>query len=683
MSEGPSLSRSLSKSKDFLKQVVGGSSLLARFGLVALVAVTLIGLVVGQMLQTSVERQILAGSIGEAEVVARLGLQSEIGPSEMRDGLTPQRVRALELAMRSNFARMDVVEVTLWDLNESVVFASDTRLIGPSNNVPAEVGQATVDKSLAVVADVTGDPDSLISRHETLIQVYQPIRFGSLGSSKPVGVLRTSVPYGPVAEVISAETRRLYVVLAGALLLLYTVLFRLVANASSELRRQVDENEHQAHHDALTGLPNRTLFTEEVNQRLRRRGDKPLAVIVMDLDRFKEINDTLGHYHGDLLLMEVGRRLKSNMRATDTVARLGGDEFAILLSSVDTSAALHLADKIAEIVETPVEIEGLRLDVGASLGVAMAPDHGDDIAMLLQRADIAMYEAKRTGSRSVLYDPKADHTSLQQLALAGQLRRAMNEELVVYYQPKIDLATNTVCGFEALVRWLHPEHGLIPPDEFIPLAERSGLMKELTEVVLEQSLAQLHRWLTDGHHLHMAVNVSARGLHHTGLVDTVGRILTTNDVPAQRLVLEITETTIAADPEGARQVLQQLRARGVRISIDDFGTGYSSLAGLRLLPVNELKIDRQFVGDLDHPNGSAIVEYSVQLGHMLGLTVVAEGAERAEDGALLKALGCDVAQGYWYARPMPADEATTWLQSFERQHMAEQAPTPVAAKRTV
>ncbi len=644
-------------------RAVGDSTLLARFGLVALVAVALMGVVVGQMLQTSVERQVLSGTIGEAEVVARLGLQGEIGPSDMRNGLTPERVRALELAMRANFARMDVVEVTLWDLDDSVVFASDTRLIGPSDDVPPQVAQAIAGESLAVVANVSGDPDALVSRHGTLVQVYQPIQFGSLGSGTPVGVLRTSVPYGPVAEVIAAEARRLYFVLLCALLLLYTVLFRLVANASSELRRQVDENEHQAHHDALTGLPNRTLFTEEVNDRLRRRGDQPMAVVLIDLDRFKEINDTLGHHHGDLLLIEIGRRLQADLRSTDTVARLGGDEFALLLYGADTNSALHLAAKIAETIETPFDIGGLRLDVGASIGVAMAPEHGHDLATLLQRADIAMYEAKRTGTGCVLYDPSADHTSRQQLALAGQLRRAMSDELVVYYQPKVDLADGQVCGVEALVRWDHPEHGLIPPNQFVPLAERSGLMNELTQVVLEQSLAQLQIWNDEGHQVHMSVNMSARSLHNTDLADMISRTLTANEVSAQRLILEITETTIAADPDGARRVLQQLRGRGVRISIDDFGTGYSSLAVLRSLPVNELKIDRQFVGDLDHPDGAAIVEYSVQLGHMLGLTVVAEGVEQAADAERLKALGCDVAQGYWYAKPMPADQATEWIRS--------------------
>ncbi len=474
-------------------------------------------------------------------------------------------------------------------------------------------------------------------------------------------MLRTSVPYDPVAKVIDAEARQLYFVLLAALVLLYAVLFRIVANASATLRRQADENEHQAHHDALTGLPNRTLFTEQVNDRLRRSSDRPLAVVVIDLDRFKEINDTLGHHHGDLLLIEIGQRLRATLRSTDTVARLGGDEFALLLNGVDGRAAMAMADKIAAAVETPFETEGLRLEVGASVGIAMSPDHGDDIVTLLQRADIAMYESKRSGAGCMLYDPTNDHTNRQQLALAGELRKAVSNELVVYYQPKINLGSDQVSGMEALVRWQHPEHGLIPPDEFIPLAERSGMMKDLTRVVLQQSLAQLRTWLDDGHDLHVAVNVSARGLHDAELADMIGRTLTRYEIPPERLVLEITETTIADDPEAARKVLQQLRGRGVRISIDDFGTDYSSLAVLRSLPVNELKIDRQFVSDLDYPEGAAIVEYSVQLGHMLGLTVVAEGVEAAEDATRLSSLGCNMAQGYWYARPMEAEVMDTWL----------------------
>ncbi|MEM9564751.1 MAG: EAL domain-containing protein [Actinomycetota bacterium] len=639
-------------------------SLLQKFGLTALVAIALIGVVLGQLLRTSVERQVLDGAIGEAEVVSRLGLQNAIGPSELKAGLTSQRVRSLELLLRSDFARIDVVDVVLWNLDRTVVFATDTSDIGTVTTESIEVQRAASGEALAKVVDLRADDDAdpLLRRHGRVVQVYQPVRFGSSITAETSGVLRTSIPYDPIAATIAAETRRLYLALALACLALYAMLFRLVANASSELQRRADENEQQARHDALTGLPNRTLFAEELNQILDRHGPHPLAIALIDLDRFKDVNDTLGHHTGDLLLIEVGRRLQETLRAHDLVARLGGDEFALVLTGmVDAEAALAVAGRVVEVIEEPFEIEGLQLDVGASIGVAMAPEHGTDLATLLQRADIAMYLAKRTGVGSALYDPTHDHHSRQQLALTGDLRRRMDDELVVHYQPKLDLASDRVCGVEALVRWDHPELGLLPPGDFVPLAERSGMMNRLTSIVLEQSLAQLGRWLADGRDLHLAVNVSARGLHDVALTDVIESGLVRHGVPAERLVLEVTETTIAADPDGARQVLGRLRAQGVRFSIDDFGTGYSSLAVLRSLPVNEIKIDREFVGDLSHPEGSAIVEYSIRLGHMLGLTVVAEGVE--DDGAppRLRELGCDLGQGFWFAPPMAADELTTWL----------------------
>ncbi len=654
-------------------------SLLQKFGLTALVAIALIGIVIGQLLRTSVERQVLDGAIGEAEVVSRLGLQNAIGPSELKNGLTSQRVRSLELALRSDFARIDVVDVVLWNLDRTVVFATDTTDIGTSSTVSTEVRRAEAGEALAIVVDLTADTDAdpLLRRHGRVVQVYQPVRFGSSASAETSGVLRTSIPYGPIAETIAAETRRLYLALALACLALYALLFRLVADASSELQRRADENEQQARHDALTGLPNRTLFAEELDGILQRHGTHPLAIALIDLDRFKDVNDTLGHHTGDLLLIEVGRRLQETLRAHDLVARLGGDEFALVLTGmVDAEAALVVAGRVVEVIEEPFEIEGLQLDVGASIGVAMAPEHGTDLATLLQRADIAMYLAKRTGVGAALYDPTHDHHSPQQLALVGDLRRRMDEELVVHYQPKLDLRADRVCGVEALVRWDHPELGLLPPADFVPLAERSGMMNRLTSIVLEQSLAQLGRWLADGRDLHLAVNVSARGLHDAALTDVIESGLARNGVPAERLVLEVTETTIAADPDGARDVLGRLRSQGVRFSIDDFGTGYSSLAVLRSLPVNEIKIDREFVGDLSHPEGSAIVEYSIRLGHMLGLTVVAEGVEDPEDQPRLLGLGCDLGQGFWFAPPMPADELTAWLDA--RPDTDRSVPAPPA-----
>ncbi len=440
-------------------------SLLAKFGIISLVAIALIGFTLGRMLRTSVERQVLAGSIAEAEVVSRLGLQNSIGPSELKNGLPPDRVRALALAVRSDFARIDVVDVVLWNLDKTVVFATDTSAIGQAATPSPALDQAADGEPVARIIDVTSidGVDRLLLRHGTVVQVFQPVKFGSLDSGETSGVLRTSIPFGPVAQTIKNETRRLYLVLIGSLLLLYAVLFRLVANASSELRRRADENEQQARHDALTGLPNRTLFAEEIDARLESNGPGSLAVVLIDLDRFKDVNDTLGHHHGDLLLIEIGRRLRATLRPSDSVARLGGDEFALMLTNVSNAAsALRAADRFVAAIEAPFEVQGLRLDVGASLGVAIAPGHGTDLQTLLQRADVAMYQAKRSGIGCAIYNPVDDHNSRQQLALAGELRRAMNDELIVSYQPTYPNCSNCPtssmwCATVAsLAPWLAP-----------------------------------------------------------------------------------------------------------------------------------------------------------------------------------------------------------------------------------
>ncbi len=640
-------------------------SLLQQFALISLIAITLIGLLLGQMLRTSVERQVLDAAIAEAEVVSRLGLQSAIGPSELKNGLNSDRIRALQIELQTDFARIDVIDLVLWNLEREVVYATDMRRVGQTAQLTPEISKSFAGKPVARITEVSHLPNisAILKRHGTVVEVYQPVQFGSLDKGNIAGVLRTAIPYEPVAQTITKETGRLYIALVFAFITLYVLLFRLVANASAELRQRADENEQQARHDALTGLPNRTQFSEVVDETLAK-GIPYLAIALMDLDRFKEVNDTLGHHHGDLLLIETGTRISNTLDARDMVARLGGDEFALILHGVtDSEAALTVARRVVEALEQPFNIEGLSIDISASIGVSIAPDHGNDLATLLQRADVAMYFAKNSKTGCALYDPGFDNNSRGQLAMLGELRRSINEQLVVYYQPKVELLTGRVCGVEALVRWDHPERGLIPPDVFIPIAERSGMMHTMTRIVLAKSLAQLRDWLDTGFDLDLSVNVSARGLHDGKLSGVVKDLLQRYAVPSERLILEITETTIAADPVRAREFLTSLGEKGVRFSIDDFGTGYSSLAVLRSLPVNELKIDREFISDLAHPDCAAIVEYSIRLGHVLGLAVVAEGVEDAADQKQLAGLGCDMAQGYWFARPMPADAFTAWIRS--------------------
>ncbi|MCA1598802.1 MAG: EAL domain-containing protein, partial [Chloroflexi bacterium] len=420
---------------------------------------------------------------------------------------------------------------------------------------------------------------------------------------------------------------------------------------------------HQALHDALTDLPNRALLHDRLEQALRsaQRNGAPLALLLLDLDRFKEINDTFGHDRGDDLLRQVAARLRGALRAADTLARLGGDEFAVLLPHADEAGARAAATALRAALDVPVVIAGHALHLGASVGVALAPVHGEDAPTLLRHADSAMDAAKRGGSGEgsvAVYDAACDPYSPARLALLADLRAAITEGgLALHYQPQVELATGQVRGVEALVRWPHPAHGLLPPDQFIGLAEQHGLIGPLTLWVLDEALRQGQAWARAGWDVQVAVNLSAWSLHDAALPQTIAALLRRHDAPPERLRLELTEGTVMADAERALEVLTRLAALGVGLSVDDFGTGYSSLAYLKRLPVDEVKIDRSFVHDLVTDEAdAAIVRATVGLGRSLGLRVVAEGVEDRATWDRLTELGCDTAQGYYLARPLPAVE---------------------------
>jgi diguanylate cyclase (GGDEF)-like protein len=388
--------------------------------------------------------------------------------------------------------------------------------------------------------------------------------------------------------------------------------------------------------------------------------------MILDLDRFKEVNDTLGHQQGDLLLVEVGTRLRTAVGPAGFVARLGGDEFAILLSDTDDEdRAVHVGRRLLRSLEQPVSLDGLEVEVGGSLGLAMAPTHATDPAALLKRADMAMYDAKASTGGLRLYEADPDSDNPRRLMLVSELRTALSHgRIEVHVQPQARLATGETVGVEALVRWEHAELGFIPPDEFIPVAERSGLIGLVTTRVLDLSLAAVADWHRQGVDLGVAVNLSTRSLLDADLVDEVSRLLRRHDVPANRLTLEVTESSVMADPARAIGLLHELRALGIRLSVDDFGTGYSSLSYLQSLPVDEVKIDRSFVTDLGaRTEDVAIVRAIVDLGRHLGLEVVAEGIEDQPTWDLLSSMGCDLGQGWHHGRPMPAAEFVPWLRA--------------------
>ncbi|MDP9331259.1 MAG: EAL domain-containing protein [Actinomycetota bacterium] len=436
--------------------------------------------------------------------------------------------------------------------------------------------------------------------------------------------------------------------------------------ATDELAERQAENEHQALHDALTGMPNRMLFQQQLGEAIYEAKERSgsVAVMLMDLDHFKEINDTLGHHFGDQLLKEIGPRLSTVLRDNDLMARLGGDEFGVLLPDIpDQRVAVRIAERLMEELEHPITVEGLALDVSGSVGIAIFPSQSEDADTLLRRADVAMYAAKEAGGGYEMYHEEMDRHHPSRLTLIGQVRPAIeNSEFVVFYQPKVRLSDGRVAGAEALVRWQHPERGLVPPDEFIPFVEKTVLLRPLTLYVFNEVLKQWRRWADDGIRMPVSVNLSPRSLLDNQLPDQIAELLARWEVPPRFLKVELTESFLMAESGRSAGVLDRLSDIGLGLSIDDFGTGYSSLSHLKRLPIDEIKVDRSFVTHMHQDsNDFMIVRATVELGRNLGLLVVAEGVEDLEAFDRLADFGCDEAQGYYISRPMPADAFTRWL----------------------
>ena len=443
-------------------------------------------------------------------------------------------------------------------------------------------------------------------------------------------------------------------------------LYTAVLQDSTETERNNERMARLAFVDAITGLPNRTALIERLDKALlvaRRRGH-PLAVMLIDFDRFKDINDTLGHSLGDILLQQVGSRFQEALFEPDIVARMGGDEFAVLLPRLASSEDIHVvSEKILKTLETPFPIGGIPISVYASIGVAISPDHGDTCDSLMRRADVAMYEAKRSKRRYVVYSPEHDTHSPQKLALMTGLRSALdNEELILHYQPKISLKTGRVIGLEGLVRWEHPKFGLLSPTQFIGTAEQTGLINPLLFRVFDVAQRQrqtLQKW---GIKVNMSVNLSAQNLQDPNLESRIEKMMTQYHTAPGAMEFEITESAIMQNPKLALNSINRLKDLGLGFSIDDFGTGYSSLAYLKKLPVDTIKIDQSFVKDLIHSeNDATIVRSTINLAHNLGLKVIAEGVESKETYYKLAAMDCDAAQGFYICRPIPGEEVLAWL----------------------
>jgi diguanylate cyclase (GGDEF)-like protein len=600
-----------------------------------------------------------SAAVYHSRFVVRSVLGERLEPSDFSGPVGTQRSDVLGRLMNRDVLVGDTLGMALYGRDGRVTYASDPTLVGTTPR-DAQIARGALGGAVKTALSTVHGRGG--SQHKVL-KVFVAVPF--VGQSKSAGVLELAQDYEPIAHAGRRGLLPVIGILQLVLLTLYVSLFPLLRRVTARLRGQVEQIEKLALYDALTGLANRRLFHDRVEHALQtaKRQEDGFSLMLLDLDRFKEINDTLGHQTGDAVLEELAERLRSVSRASDTVARLGGDEFALVLEGArDGASALFVAERIRRALEDPFSVDGLSLQLETSIGIAVFPEHGEDAESLLRHADIALYASKETHG-PVVYASKHDQHSPARLGLVGEIRRAIDkEELVVHYQPEVDLVTGTTSRVEALVRWQHPEHGLLLPDAFIPIARQSALIRPITRYVLDVALGQCRAWRDEGIDLAVAVNLAGRDLADARLEEEVSEALRRWKLDPQMLELEIPESAVMSDPERVQRMLTRLSKHGVRLAVDDFGSGYASLSHLKQLPVDVLKIDKSFVQNVgSKEEDDAIVRSTIELAHSLGIRVVAEGVETEETLSRLVALGCDMAQGFCLSQPVPADELTQWL----------------------
>ena len=583
--------------------------------------------------------------------------------------LSSSQTRSLRRTLEPAFADDELAGIRVLSPRGNIVYAQglrpDSAIRGGSHFRSAMAGRGS-SEVISLVPSSTRKGTGRKGGPKKLVAAYFPLRARSSG--RPSAVIEAYVSHERVAAAAASLRFRLWLAIAVGLALLCGALLGLLRRVGEQLQSQADEREHQALHDPLTGLGNRGLFNQVAEQALaERQGDELMALVVMDLDRFKAINDGLGHFNGDLVIQRASQRICEVMREDDFVARLGGDEFAVFLPQVTSKEALmQVIERLQTSFKEPFVVSGLALEVDVSIGAALCPEHGTDVAELLQAADVAMYAAKGEHSGWKVYTRDQHRNTPAQLSLVAELRRALDtDELVFHYQPKAALSTGAVEGVEALVRWQHRHRGMLYPDKFIPLAERTSLVRPLTLNLIERALVQMSEWDKAGLELNMAVNLSAQMLLDNDLPGDLGEMLFRHGVPARRLELEVTESSIMLDPRRAAALLHALSEIGIAIAIDDFGTGYSSLVSLKQLPVSTLKVDKSFVIEMgDDEKDAVIARSTIALGKSLGLQVVAEGVESRASWSQLTAWGCDYAQGYFLSKALPPAEFANWLSAY-------------------
>ncbi|HEV2975761.1 MAG TPA: bifunctional diguanylate cyclase/phosphodiesterase [Solirubrobacteraceae bacterium] len=649
------------------RRLLGRISLTQKVALLSLVPMVLLGLILTRVIQTQLDSQAIANATQSARLIANIGIQPRLTPRELRNGLSSKSIADLDKQLDERSTSDHLARIKIWNEAHTVVYSDEHSAIGrrfPEEDDLQRALEGHPDDAQIITPRAGTETGSEVGLGE-LLEVYVPLRFLATGT-RPVGAFEIYLSYAPIAASIARDDRMVAIVVGVGLALLWASLFFVVGRASRRLRRQSRENYVLARYDQLTGLPNRTLFRERVDATLARNDERPdaIAVLMIDLDGFKQINNTLGNGTGDEVLRETARRLQELFGDGALVARLGGDEYAVLCPRAEgVAGALATAAEIQERLEPPVRANHAALNVEASVGIAVVEHRGEDLDELLRRADTALARASAARSRVEVYSAERDSFDAERLLLLGEVRGALRrEEFELHYQPKLDLDSGRVSGVEALVRWRHPEHGLLMPMTFIPLIEQTALVGPIALKLIDQALAQAVRWRRRGIDLDVAVNLSARNLLDRELPARVAALLARHEIPAARLTLEVTESATMADPERAADVLAALRASGAGVSIDDFGTGNASIGYLASLPATEVKIDRSFVtGVCDDARAEAIVRSIVELARDLELRVVAEGIETRAAMERLTSLGCDVGQGYFISRPLPAPELTAWL----------------------
>jgi diguanylate cyclase (GGDEF)-like protein len=628
--------------------------LLLSYALMTLVPVLLLGVALGLSFRGISTRRGLDEGKRQALLVAQTAIEPHLDARPLTSNLSRGDYDALEGLVRTAVADKYVLRLRVRDLSGLVVFSDDKSGLHQRGDDDEALAAAHGD-IVAKLTHLNADGNDHGPVGVAAVEVYMPLNAGT--PARRVGVLEVYLPYGPIAADVNAGLHALYLDLALGLAALLVVLFVITLSVSRGLRHELRVNAFLAHHDTLTELPNRALFIERAQEAVARatRGGRTATLAIVDLDHFKDINDTLGHPSGDALLTELGRRLSGSMNSGDTVARLGGDEFGIVLRDAPDPAAALL--RFSELIAAEIEVRRLRLSLAPSIGYVTVSDALTSVETLMQQADVAMYAAKTQHAVLTEYRPGLDRYDASDLELVAQLRRAISDdELVLHYQPQVDVHTGEIVAAEALVRWQHPQQGLLPPARFLPMAEQTDLIERITEWVLARALEDVQLLNRSGSRIAVAVNVSARSMIRADFAQQVITALEVSGIGPEQLVIEVTETALLTDPRRARAVLAELSAAGVSISIDDFGQGQTSLGHLPQLPIDELKIDRSFVTDmnLNEPH-AAIVRSVIELGHNLSMRVVAEGVEDEAGVTSLRALDCDLVQGYHLARPMPLE----------------------------